>query len=623
MSSIYPNRLANRCIRLLVLHPGSASCPIRLDLQDASIDDPPPFEALSYVWGDPSQRKNVKCSCHTVSVTKNLYDALQHFRLPDRELLIWVDALCINQEDMEERAHQVQLMRGIYTRATRVVVWLGLDDEGKASLAIPLIQAIHQACEDQALAKGVELLSMAHFTPAPQRLEGLAGVSMADIAAAAERMGRLKPDEAAWAALAWLLSRPWFTRVWCVQEIVLARSSVVYVGSCSLDWVKLGVTAAWLSEQSLTSGYDVPSELEGLRWDNAYAMFDTSELSESSFLDVLVYFRDHNATDPRDKVYGLLGLISCDALELFPGVDYMKSTAEVYTDVVRTSVSSSGTLVSLCYVQHGLQYVQTEFPSWVPRWDISGDVANMMHALSLNAWEDGDKHGLPTLGNFDPSSDGRVTLPGVRFDAIAWVTDVFDVEHFKEDISPSVASRHPFLDLWNRAASNTSYPLYPSAEDSLTAILEMAVTLTAGFNDVYDLIVELESSDEREQFYADYLTYVHKLFDTAGLKSQTFDPLDIALSDGTASRFRVAASRSCDQRRVFETAGGFYGLAPACAREGDMIVLLYGGPIPFVLRKAEDGWLLLGDSFVGPLMPESADEDIRKKFGDEEAFMLV
>ncbi|OBR05707.1 heterokaryon incompatibility protein [Colletotrichum higginsianum IMI 349063] len=622
MHSIYSRRLPSRWIRILALQGGSGTDPIHVRLQEADIDKWPTFAALSYVWGDPSQREYIYISGQEVSVTKSLFDALRHFRLPDQELLIWADALCINQDDLEERAEQVQLMREIYSRSTSVMVWLGLDTDGQAVCAIPLIESIHQACENHAMAKGVELLDMAHFTPATQKFEGLAGVSISDITTVAENTNRPKPELASWTALGWVLSRQWFTRVWCVQEIVLARSSKAYIGSHSLDWIKLGVTAAWLSEQSLATDYNVPDELEGLSWDTAYSMFDTDGLSESSLLDILVTFRDFDATDPRDKVYGLLGLVGEENLKGFRGVDYGKSVVDVYADVVRISVEASGNLASLCYAKHGREYARNGFPSWVPRWDISENASNLLSSLLLTAWKDGDRHGLPSLVAFEPTADGTVALSGVRFDTIAWTTDILDVEHFKKEILPSEAANHPFLEIWHRASSSKGYAMSVSADRPFAGIMEMALTLTAGFTDGYEFVMDLET-ESLSQFYADFLTYIGQLLDRAGGRSDTFDPLEIALCDGDATRFRVAASRACDQRRVFETSAGFYGLAPACAKDGDVVVLLYGGPIPFVLRQVDDGWVFLGDSFIGPLMPETADESTRKMFGDEEVFVLV
>ncbi|TKW55313.1 Heterokaryon incompatibility protein 6, OR allele [Colletotrichum tanaceti] len=599
MNTLYSRRLPSRWIRILALQGGSGTSPIHVRLQEADIDEWPTFAALSYVWGDPSRREYIHISGQRISVTKSLFDALCHFRPPDEELLIWADALCINQDDPGERAEQVQLMREIYSRSASVMVWLGPDSDGQAACAIPLIESVYQACENHAAAKGVELLDMAHFTPATERFEGL--------------------DPQA----GWVLSRQWFTRVWCVQEIVLARSSKVYIGSHSLDWIKLGVTAAWLSEQSLATDYDVPAELEGLSWDTAYNMFDTDGLSEFSLLDVLVAFRDFNATDPRDKVYGLLGLVGEESLEGFRGVDYKKSVVDVYADVVRTSVGASGNLASLCYAKHGREYARNGFPSWVSRWDMSENASSLLHSLSLTAWENGDKHGLPSLAAFEPTADGTVALSGVRFDTIAWATDVLGVEHFKKEILPTEAMRHPFLGIWQRASSSKGYATsVTSADRPFAGIMEMALTLTAGFTDGYEPVMDLET-EGLGRFHADFFAYIRQLFDRAGGRSDTFDPLEIALCDGDATRFRVAASRACDQRRVFETAAGFYSLAPACAEEGDVVVLLHGGPVPLVLRQVGDGWILLGDSFIGPLMPETADESIRRMFGDEEVFILV
>ncbi|CAI0647742.1 unnamed protein product [Colletotrichum noveboracense] len=622
MASIYSRRLPSRCIRVLVLQPGAGSDPIAANLREASIDDPPSFHALSYVWGDPSQLGDIRCQGQQVSVTKSLFDALLHFRLPTEEVLIWADALCINQDDMEERAEQVQLMRDVYSRASLVVVWLGLDEYNETARAMPLMEAIYHACEDQALSRGVEILSMAHFTIATEQMEGFAGVSISDIASAAQRLGLPKPDSKSWSALKWLLSRPWFTRVWCVQEIVLARSSRVYVGSHSFKWDRLGVTAAWLSEQNLANDYDVPSELDGIAWGNAYTMFDKSELSELSFLEILLSFRDFNATNPRDKVYGLLGLVNEAILEGFASVDYKKTVAEVYIDVVKASVASSESLAPLCYAKHGVVYERTEFPSWVPRWDVSENVGNILHSMSVTAWEEGDKHGLPGLVDFHPSSDGKVGLSGVRFDAIAWTTEIFDISHFKEDISPAEAKTHPLLEIWHRVSSTKSYLLFCSEDAPFGAVLEMGLTLTTNFTEGYEFVFDLEP-DDRHRFYADYLTYIKKLFSVAGKTPETYDPLEVALCEGDANRFRIAASRSCDQRRIFVTDSGFYGLAPACAKPGDVVVLLYGGPIPFVLRQTKDGWILLGDAFVGPLMPESDNESVRERFGKEELFILV
>ncbi|KAF1996060.1 heterokaryon incompatibility, partial [Amniculicola lignicola CBS 123094] len=112
-------------IRVLTLLPGTYDDPIDIKLTKHWIENDPTYEALSYVWG-------IEMSVHLASVnnilmeiTENLDIALRHLRYESEHRFMWIDALCINQEDMQERNHQVQLMGPIYANATKVVIWLG------------------------------------------------------------------------------------------------------------------------------------------------------------------------------------------------------------------------------------------------------------------------------------------------------------------------------------------------------------------------------------------------------------------------------------------------------------------------------------------------------------------
>jgi hypothetical protein len=112
-------------IRIRVLDPGQPSDEISCSLKRAFLPDHPHFEALSYVWGDPSDPRTVICSGERFKVTVNLYKALQHLRLNDSPRILWVDAICINQNDLQERGQQVGMMGTIYAQAEQVLVFLG------------------------------------------------------------------------------------------------------------------------------------------------------------------------------------------------------------------------------------------------------------------------------------------------------------------------------------------------------------------------------------------------------------------------------------------------------------------------------------------------------------------
>jgi Heterokaryon incompatibility protein (HET) len=153
-------------IRLLSISPGYLADRIECILVSVDkLDEAPPYNALSYVWGTEESRETIVCNGVQKKATANLYEALKHLRplpswnyqnawdedhrlhskrnvwrgfakhhyedygkLASTETLVWIDALCINQDDPHEQASQVKLMRSIYKQATTVRIWLGPED---------------------------------------------------------------------------------------------------------------------------------------------------------------------------------------------------------------------------------------------------------------------------------------------------------------------------------------------------------------------------------------------------------------------------------------------------------------------------------------------------------------
>lgn len=121
-----------RQIRLLRLYPGLSDDPLSCELEHVSLDDGPSYEAISYVWGDPTFSHSLHCGTGHVAVTRSLDVVLRRIRLEDNIRTVWIDGVCINQTDTRERGHQVGLMGEIYRMAQRVVIWLGEDVRGLA-----------------------------------------------------------------------------------------------------------------------------------------------------------------------------------------------------------------------------------------------------------------------------------------------------------------------------------------------------------------------------------------------------------------------------------------------------------------------------------------------------------
>jgi hypothetical protein len=119
-----------RITRVLLLQPdASRNAELRCSLEETSLDvigdGRRQFHALSYVWGAKTGTQPLFCDGKTILITPNCDSALRHLRHPKKPFVLWVDAVCINQEDLAERTQQVPLMGDIYQRAIKVIIWLG------------------------------------------------------------------------------------------------------------------------------------------------------------------------------------------------------------------------------------------------------------------------------------------------------------------------------------------------------------------------------------------------------------------------------------------------------------------------------------------------------------------
>jgi hypothetical protein len=193
-----------REIRLVHVEPArDVAAPLLCNLIIVSLDGDTQYEALSYVWGDPNARKQIHLNGSLFHVTVNLEAALRRLRLSDQVRIIWIDALCINQNHVEERNHQVSQMAKVYSGASRVVVWLG-EESDDSELAF---EALDSVTRDEKLHWDAKLQpSLDAKYLEPRYIE----------------------------AVGCLLNREWWWRVWTMQERALAKQLVFVCGQCEL-----------------------------------------------------------------------------------------------------------------------------------------------------------------------------------------------------------------------------------------------------------------------------------------------------------------------------------------------------------------------------------------------------
>ncbi|MCJ1406318.1 hypothetical protein MMC19_000383 [Ptychographa xylographoides] len=347
-------------------------------IKSSLVDDTQKYEALSYHWGDQEPNheiwirsfkgdtkvKTVKHlrTIHDLAryvkpqkfyIRPNLHAALQQFRLQERDLVLWIDALCINQKDQQEKNQQVSRMANIYSRAENVCVWLGEGNEQS----------------DKALHFVPKILDLSHF----------------DILVNDEKF----IDH--WNALENLMRSTWFNRRWVIQEIAMAREATLHCGKEEIHWGDFADAVALFvakvdsinslirtskgSSDSTTTIGDIKALGANILVDAISNLFRKSDdslvLEPLSSLETLVStLLTFESGDPRDTIYALLSLAKntstvsdsrwrskisstnivdpVDKQRMSLKADYTKSILQVYKDFTNFCIQSSGSLDIIC-----------------------------------------------------------------------------------------------------------------------------------------------------------------------------------------------------------------------------------------------------------------------------------
>jgi hypothetical protein len=198
--NLYQSLSHQNSIRLIKLQPGAESDPISISLVQVELHNCPPYDAISYVWGDAADTVPITCNSRLFQITRNLQWALMRVRDPDQAILVWADAICINQLDVPERNHQVALMGDVYTTACNVFLAMGEAAIEAGAEDVESLLEISRAWKDQPVLPVAAL-----------------------------------PLDIRWTSVGELMDCPWFERVWVVQEAGLAKIPSFCMGEEGLD----------------------------------------------------------------------------------------------------------------------------------------------------------------------------------------------------------------------------------------------------------------------------------------------------------------------------------------------------------------------------------------------------
>jgi hypothetical protein len=301
-------------LRLLQLRKGTGStiqCELFQAWLDDEFDDLMPYEALSYTWGGTELSNSVQIDGKSLGVTHNLYLALQHLRSEDEDRILWIDAMCIDQSDLKERGHQVAQMGQIYSRAERVVIWLGPSTED-----IDFLLGCLKELERSSTKEWHQ--SYDRWSEGWSRLQAKFKVRYW-LCVSRQRAG-----------LQSLLDYPWFKRVWIIQEVANAKKARI----CSGNKFVMAHTFVMATKlMNMDIGYHCKAILDimpGVAREESWwgTRRDLSTLLEK--------FGQSEATDPRDKIYALLGICSDDQNHGGLSADYTRDVNQVVRDVALT-----------------------------------------------------------------------------------------------------------------------------------------------------------------------------------------------------------------------------------------------------------------------------------------------
>ncbi|KAH7410679.1 heterokaryon incompatibility protein-domain-containing protein [Cadophora sp. MPI-SDFR-AT-0126] len=632
-------------MRLLHLQRGidKESSRIRCTLSVHELDKAPEYEALSYVWGDPEPSEEISLDGHPLNIGTNLAAALRQlrplrYRIRDRfhfhaskskkkakmwdvlqsrydfvqwidpdsrvegpsERIIWADALCIDQSNLEEKSHQVKEMAQIYKTAKRVLIWLGADQGADVNHVIKALPLLHTLKEDSDTSRA------RNNVPMKQRFD-------AELARYPER------DSTQWNSFAWVFDWEWFERLWVIQEACMASSALVIIGDVQLQWDVIGDSAWWIFYRQMS--HEMYSyKRDGMGPEVSRRTFERMGLAANiqtikrarDNLDIICASSVFRCKLPIDRVYGVLGLMTGISIE----PDYGLPPAEVYCSVTRQTIEIRRDLLILGKVDHEASILSN--PSWVPAWQaklyhmpMNDRTASGVHHTSLN-------QPLELLPDDDPKC---LVTRGIPVSKITGASDVLD---FSGPYVNGVLMLQRAMEFLHFHLSSDKIFLTGPYEPEHTDLVLLELLTAGRWSFTHDVTQE-QISD-----YAKVLRKWLEIAHRAHLKDHTKVQLDI--KDRFAEHILGSISQFCLDRRVFSLKEGYLGLGPAAMEVGDEVVILFGGMTPFVVRpvpmqddqcKEYRSYYFVGECYVHGIMHGEAVEAWRKSGSDAVFYKLV
>lgn len=579
--------------RLLELLPSkSGADPLVGRVLSTDLTLQPVFEALSYVWGQQTDSESISLDGQVVSITPNLHAALIKLRQKDQVRTLWIDALCMQQSHHAERNQQVAIMGHIYRAAKQVIVWLGEEADDSDLVFTHINEKSHER-------KFID-----RPEPSPRQ-------------------------RCAWESL---VNRSWFYRTWVIQEVALSRKAIVMCGKDSAPWMDIesgnrrdiSGGGGGLSTVHSSPGPNPDHPLSGFDADRHVWRLRLLKLG-SDAVEILRYSRLCQTSEPRDRVYGILGLFEPG----FMTVDYDLPVGRIFRDFTEAVIRMTGNLSVLNALGCRHLELSEPVPSWVPNLTVVEAGGVLPHHKWHAPYRRG---GSPKCYNYRKTdgTEGSIgadcfpstILPGLAFQGdgaivlngkIADTIRVLGPElRAGEDSAPGTTAYMEIMETWENLAteliSNWDKKLGPSVTNAFATTLAASQESTlhsteAGFVEWYRYCGTGVLQENDPSLFIRNLEYYFWWLNVG-----KDDEKDEDYKDGQGfdlSRYADEVDMACYGRRFFITEGGSMGLAGPDACAGDRVAFIPGGDRPFVLRQRKNGhgWTMEKDCYLYGLNP--------------------
>lgn len=546
------------------------------------------YTALSYRWGDPQPVKHITVDGFRMEVTVPLFEAMNSFQQPNHSVMVWIDQICINQNDRNEKSRQIPLMGRIYRHAINTLIWLGDSTSGTGEVFRLLNHAATELMFDFSQLQIPDGLEYRGFPPK-------------------EHLGK------SWKDLWDFLDRPWFSRLWIIQEVALSRNAWVMCGKHLMSWSMLETACANLKAAGVSQWLLEQLSKNKKGANHCERVIQLGTFAENESMMLLDKARESDCWDKRDKIYGLLGLIRASWIK----VDYDRkhTVGRLYRDVIveclRRQERALATVLKsvdhdysrvLGSVEDCEYFERGTLPSWVPDWSQPRQTAPLTDSTGV--------YGNPETVRVDFNlqkdisiHDQELHVNGKIFATVVEITDVLEDPDISY-VDPQVTNQKFLVGCADKAAQILEYPgsVTTSVFEAFWRTLvvdkdaENLKRAPPSFAEIFSLLLD-ESTGRKPSLPGQ--TYSPRQLRPTGKGRLELSSLSSRLPGATFQWIRSAVRRAAMNRRFAITKQGYFGLVPYWAKIGDEICVLNGCDVPYCIRRIDSEGFGKGEVGLG------------------------